>query len=342
MSDPKVRTVLVTGANGYIGNAVARSFAAAGFTTYGLVRSSKSVAELAAKEIIPLLGSFTDLSFVSELESKGIIFDIIVSTTEEIGNYVPHYTNIVKLLCTLAATSNKHNTRPLILFTSGCKDYGMSSHLASSPGLEPHTELSPINPPPFAIDRATHAVKIFENSDLFDACVLRPTNVFGYSSSYYSAFFVAAEEAREKGVFEIKEDKNTMLHACHVDDCGDAYVALALAPRSKVAGECFNISSYRYETLGEISEALVEEYGVAGGVRFVDGLWGEGSRPDLVKERMVLGFSQWVGSEKIRALTGWKDKRMLFSRGIKQYRVAYEEAKKEGRAVDFKSLKLQE
>ncbi|KAH6674222.1 hypothetical protein B0J14DRAFT_589551 [Halenospora varia] len=342
MSEPKIKNVLVTGANGYIGNAVARSFVAAGFTTYGLVRSQKSVGELAAKEIIPILGSFTDLSWVSKIENKGIIFDIIVSTTEEIGNYVPHYTNLVKLLRALAITSNKHSIRPFILFTSGCKDYGMSSYLASSPGLEPHTELSPINPPPFAVDRATYAVKIFENSDLFDACVLRPTNVFGYSSSYYSAFFSAAEEALENGVFEIKEEKETILHACHVDDCGDSYVSLALAPREKVKGECFNISSYRYETLDEISEALVKEYGIKDGVKFVDGKWPEGSRPDLVRERMVLGFSQWVESDKIRTLTGWEDKRLLFSRGMKQYRIAYEEARREGRAVDFGSLKFRE
>lgn len=32
------RAVLVTGANGYIGNAVAKAFARAGWRTYGLVR----------------------------------------------------------------------------------------------------------------------------------------------------------------------------------------------------------------------------------------------------------------------------------------------------------------
>jgi nucleoside-diphosphate-sugar epimerase len=49
----------------------------------------------------------------------------------------------------------------------------------------------------------------------------------------------------------------------HVDDCGEAYVALAEHPwRRDIGGECFNISSYRFETLEEIAEALVKEYGI--------------------------------------------------------------------------------
>jgi hypothetical protein len=31
---------------------------------------------------------------------------------------------------------------------------------------------------------------------------------------------------------------------------------------------------------------------------------------------MLMAFSQWVGSEKLRRDTGWKDRRMLFSKGL--------------------------
>lgn len=44
----------------------------------------------------------------------------------------------------------------------------------------------------------------------------------------------------------------------------------------------------------------------------------------------VFGYSQWVGSEKMRAWTGWRDKRPLFSEDIHTYRVAYEAAKDGG------------
>jgi hypothetical protein len=62
---------------------------------------------LAADEIIPLHGSPSDASFVSALENKGVVFDFLVSTTEKITNYFPHYNEIVVLLRTLEERSNK-------------------------------------------------------------------------------------------------------------------------------------------------------------------------------------------------------------------------------------------
>lgn len=322
---PTQKTVLVTGANGYIGNAVARAFSRAGWTTYGLVRKESFLPDLAASEIIPILGSPSDISFVSDLERKGIVFDVLVSTTEQIMDYFPHYNDIVSLLRILAKQSNEKGVRPLVIFTSGCKDYGMSPFLSTSEGKAPHTEESPLNPPPFAVDRANGAIKIFEHGDLFDAILTRPTNVYGLSSSFYGLIFKYAEEAKRKGVWEIDEHPDTILHAMHVDDCGDAYVALAEAERSIVKGQCYNISATEWETLRDIAGAMVKEYGIAGGVKFVDGL--EARLPiEQDWERILLGWTQWIGSEKLRKDTGWFDKRQLFSEGIHAYRLAYEVA----------------
>lgn len=188
MPDTKPKTVLVTGANGYIGNAVARAFVRAGWVTYGLVRRESALPSLASEEIIPILGSPADTSFLSRLNDKKVVFDVIVSTTKQILNYVPHYKDIIALLRDMATTSNAAGIRPLVLFTSGCKDYGMMDKLADFPNLAPHTEESRLNYPPWARDRAEYAIKTLENMDLFDTIVLRPTNVYGLSSSYYGEF----------------------------------------------------------------------------------------------------------------------------------------------------------
>ncbi|KAH8586966.1 hypothetical protein B0O99DRAFT_643117 [Bisporella sp. PMI_857] len=317
--------VLVTGANGYIGNAVARAFVRAGYRTYGLVRQPDICSSLASSEIIPLLGSPSDTSFLPSLSAQGIVFAVLVSTTttEGASEYIPHYNAIISLFRTLATSSNAAGIRPLVFFTSGCKDYGMGA-LANSPNLAPHTELSPLNPQPSIVDRANYAIKTFENKDLFDTVVLRPTHVYGYMSSYYAFFFQFAEGAKQKGEWVVEEDGMTILHAIHVDDCADAYVALSECKREIVAGQCYNISNRKYETLEEILRALVEEYRIEGGVKYVKREGGPGPRAKL------LGFSQWVGSEKLRRDTGWKDKRMLFSEGIKQYRIAYEAAVERG------------
>jgi nucleoside-diphosphate-sugar epimerase len=326
------RTVLVTGANGYIGNAVARAFSRAGWTTYGLIRKESSLSNLAADEIIPILGSPSDTSFVSDLEKKDIAFDVLVSTTEQIMDYFPHYNDIVSLLRILAKQSNGKGIRPLVIFTSGCKDYGMSPFLSTSEEKAPHTEESLLNPPPLATDRANGAIKIFEHEDLFDAILTRPTNVYGFSSSFYGLIFKFAEEAKRKGVWEIDEHPDTILHAMHVDDCGEAYVALAEAGRSVVKGQCYNISASEWETLRDLADALVKEHGIVGGVKFVDGPEG---RLSIEQDwnRILLGWTQWIGSEKLRRDTGWFDKRQSFSEGIHAYRLAYEVAIERGGGV---------
>lgn len=116
--------------------------------------------------------------------------------------------------------------------------------------------------------------------------------------------------------------------AVHVDDCGDAYLALVEHPdRTAVAGQCFNISAHAYETAATILEAVAKEYGFAGGSHFTAGT-ADSIQNQVLK--VVFGFSQWVSSEKIRDLTGWADKRMLFSKNLSVYRRSYEAAVRAG------------
>ena len=262
----------------------------AGWTTYGLVRNAEARPALKAAEIISVLGSADDKQFVSKLADPARVFafDVIVSLTEQMMDYVPHFNNTIDLFRVLSTVAHSQGVRPLVLYTSGCKDYGMTG-LHGSEGLTPHTEESPLNPPPMLASRSTHAVKIFDHSDLFDAVLLRPTTIYGYSSSFYGPIFDIAAKAAEKGVLEIAADPRGIMHGTHVDDCAEAYVAIAEAERDLVKGKSYNISGHRYETLEEIANALVKEYKIADGVRFLP--VPENQQPDW--SQLVFGFSQW-------------------------------------------------
>lgn len=363
---PSRKTVLVTGANGYIGFAVCRAFNRAGWRTYGLVRRVEAASALIAEEIIPIIGSISkDATWVEDLHQHTKTVDVVVSCTEQFP-FAAHYEAIAILIRKLAEISNKHGVRPLVLASSGCKDYGTTG-LHGSPGLAPHTEDSPLHPstclqdpssgiigaqslPRYALNKRfifsnkqllTHVVevdllsercfsslRIFEHKDLFDAAVIRPTPVFGYDSSYYGMVFelaAAAAKTKERS-FKLAMDFNTITHGCHIDDCGEAYLALAEhADRSAITGQCFNISAARYDTLAAVAKAMEVEYGLTGGVVQVSA-----EDPTVPFLDMVLGYSQWVDSTKIRKLTGWSDKRMLLSENLHVYRMAYEEAAKRG------------
>src|SRR5579859_4552638 len=70
-------TVLVTGANGYIGQAVATRFQLAGHDVVGLVRSASAAQALASRGVEPLLGSLDD---EAALRSAAADVDAVIDT----------------------------------------------------------------------------------------------------------------------------------------------------------------------------------------------------------------------------------------------------------------------
>ena len=335
MTSTRKRTVFVTGANGFIGNAVARGFARAGWHSYGLVRSPSSCHSLEREEVIPIVASIDNIStWEPQLASLPPI-DVLISTTDDLKDYSGHYSNVNRLMRTLAEDSyHKTGQKALFIYTSGCKDYGMGPHIHGAPNLQPHTEASPLNPPNFAKERARCGVEALQMNDQWDPVVVRPTNVYGRSASYFRAFFeVASHAERTKSPLLLTAPPGNILHALHVDDCADAYVAIASHPiRDDVARQVFNISSERYETLGDIADALVQEYGLEKGPRYIDSAKGEilGEGEVDPWPAMLIDWPQWTGSEKLRRVTGWTDRRMQFGEGIGIYRMGYEAAVREG------------
>ncbi|KAF4120816.1 Nucleoside-diphosphate-sugar epimerase [Geosmithia morbida] len=328
---PAPRTVFVTGANGYIGSAVCRSFARAGYRVYGMIRRASSAPSLWRVEATPVQGSFDDASWVDTLISTASTFDVLVNCVESFPDYEAHYEKVIMVMLRLARASNDKGVRPLLLWTSGCKDYGLGSVRADG-SVPLHTEETVEDPPTEAIrQRAQTSRRIYEHADVLDGVLLRPTSVYGYSSSYYATLMDYADDQRGSGahVLPLPVDPETPMHALHVDDCAEAYVALAEhGDRSAVADQTFNISSYRYETAREIGEALAKGYGFRDGVVFppVD----EAGDQFPASVAFTFGFPQWVASEKIRNLTGWRDRRALFTEDIDTYRRSYEAEKARG------------
>lgn len=321
------KSVLVTGANGYIGNAVAKAFNRAGWKTYGLIRRGEDAPDLRQNEIYPIIGTPKDLVLSSS--HKDHIYDVVVSNTEDWANYKAHFEDVRSMLVELGNRKlDQTGERLLVLFSSGCKDYGMTGR-HGDPDLSAHTESSPLNVLQILEPRAVNVAALLEetitrNSKLpFDMSVLRPTNVYGYGSSHYGALFYFMEKgAAENDALKVFADPNNIMHSTHVDDCADAYVTLAEHPRrDEVKGQAFNISNSRYETVGEVLQVLSRSYGVT--IEHQPQIRGS-PMPAVIEA--LLQYTQWVSSEKIRSITGWKERRSLFIDGIEEYRLAYEAA----------------
>ncbi|KAH8161040.1 hypothetical protein CIB48_g7196 [Xylaria polymorpha] len=309
---PPKKTVLVTGAGGYIGFAVSRAFARAGWDVYGLIRRADAADALLAEEITPIIGAISaDLSFLDAFLSAPTTraLDVVVSCTEQL----PFDTDWEHVSAVITKVAHHYHAKgnsgkPLVLVSSGCKDYGQTSRHGEA-GLTPHVETSPLNPDAFLATRTQCTLQVFSerNKALYDAAVVRPTPLFGYGGSYYGVLLEAARLFRDSATqLKVPGDAANIYHGCHVDDCAEAY------------------------TVGEILSALAAEYGIRGGI--VTAPLAEVAQPELRALAAVLSYTQWVDSAKIRDLTGWTDKRRLFSDNTRAYRLAYEAAARAGDA----------
>ncbi|KAH8814757.1 hypothetical protein DL96DRAFT_424075 [Flagelloscypha sp. PMI_526] len=317
--------VLVIGANGFIGLPVCRCFVREGWSVYGLVRNASTVDSLVTQEITPILGALSDVSFLPSLYAQVTTFDVIVSATDVWDDYKSHFEELIVVVRDVAKTSLSNGVRSLVLWSSGCKDYGNTTP-EGTPGLEPHTESSPLNPPDLLRARCENSLRIFEETALFDAAIIRPTNLYGFTASGYAITMDLFTNLAKSGeTLHLSVPKKSIIHGTHTSDCAEAYLSLALHPnRSEVAGQCFNVSAERYDTTESIANAMAKEYNIPGGV-----VWhSPEERPIEFMEFFIWGYCQWVGSDKIRKLTGWKDKKPTFSEGLKTYRAAYEASKK--------------
>jgi nucleoside-diphosphate-sugar epimerase len=313
--------VLVTGASGFVGSAIARAFRSAGWATYGLIQYAEAADALEQAEIIPLVADISDLTQLRDVREIG--FDIIVSNTEDRADPAGHLAYVGAMLNYLTESRGAGQAkRPLVLFTSGSKDYGNMDEVHGDAALRPHTEESPIQPHPFAAARAAFAQALLvKESAPYDVVVLRPALVYGRSAGLYGLLFDLAQKSPTTIVFQARP--NTIMHSVHVDDCAAAYVALATYPdRAKLVGQTFNIANAQYETTEQVATALAKVYGKQlAFTKPAEAITG-------FDAHLLADTSQWLSSQKVRALTGWTERMPTLSAGMAAYRLAYEAYKK--------------
>ena len=312
----QTKTVLVTGANGFLGNATAKYFALQGWKTYGMIRSPDHVSDLAANEVIPIVGSYSDTTSLDGI--KGVIFDVIISTTEDWSDYVSHFNDIIRLVKVASEAANAAGRKPLLMFTSGNKDYG-GSGLHGSPDLVWSEEDSPLNPHPFIAPRANTVSQVFNHSDHFHATIFRPCMIYGRKGSIYGSIMAQAA-ASDQIVFHGSPD--TIWHGIHVDDVGSAYFAVATEVKpEKAHGQVFTVGNDDYDTYRQLADGVSKAYG---GKKIV---FKPLDKNNVMQDLTAL--SQPLRSERLRSMTGWRPRKLPFLEGIEQYRAAFDVAFKE-------------
>lgn len=250
METPRYRRVLVTGATGFVGGAVARALLGGGHDVVGVVRSrdkARGLAEAGAELVVgDMLVPDTYASAVEKVDA--------VVHTAQLGSagrltaararrirFADHV--MTTALADVCAAAGKR-----LVYTSGCFNYG-------NRGDEWITEATPFAPSPLGVGHAAEVTALRQRDGL-DLVVVSPGFVYGPGGLFKSAFW---EQGRQGRLRCIGSGRNYW-SCVHVDDLATAYpAALDRAP----AGGEYNIIDNTPLPLRSLVDQITDAMGLA-------------------------------------------------------------------------------
>ena len=276
--------VLVTGATGYIGSALADALRSAGHEVTGLARSEEAAERLRTRGFRAHLGDLNDpqsLTLAAH-ENEATIHTALPNGADAPG---ADRTAVVTILNALEGTG-----KPFI-YTSGIWVYGPT-------GDRVVTEESELDPIPLVRWRPPHEQLVLNASERgVYSVVIRPAMVYGHGGGIPGAMI---NEAKEKGVVRFVGTGENRWPQVHVDDLADLYVrALEHAP----AGTLLNASSGESVRLRDVAQSASRAGGAGGRTES----WPlEEARRALGPYADALVLDQQVSGRKAVELLGWK------------------------------------
>lgn len=183
--------ILLIGATGYVGSALASELLRSGLhTVYGLARSSEKATQLAAKEIIPVLGSVTDSAAYLSLIKSAHIHTVVDCAGANDGS-----AEILRDLVEAGKEQLKAGGAKLgFVYCSGMWVHGSSFGRISD--LDPvGTVYAKTEPPRLVAWRPQLEREILASRDVLDVAIVRPAEIYGREHGLWNPFFGSILEA---------------------------------------------------------------------------------------------------------------------------------------------------
>ena len=211
--------VLVTGATGLIGGAVARRLASAQHEVVGLARSDASAAKLAGQGYMAVHGGLADAASIAAA-ARGV--DAVVHAASPTDQNKAAYDDAA----TRAITDALRGTAKRFVYTSGCLLYGTT-------GDTPATEDSPLYRVELVRFRqALEDEVLAAAADGVHSIVIRPGWVYG---NWGGTAMMLSGSAKEHGAARYLGYGRNRWTTVHADDLADLYLlALEKAPVASI------------------------------------------------------------------------------------------------------------
>ena len=262
--------ILITGATGFIGSAVAEAVAKAGHAVHGLAQSPAAVSAIAGSGWVPVPG---DVRAAAELESVAAAYDAVIHVANTGGSDA----GAVDRAATLAILRALDGTRRHFIYTSGIWVVGAGRT----------DESSAVNPAELVAWRGQLERDVLAAAPGVAAVVLRPAIVYGRGGG------IPGMVAR--GELPVIAPGTQHWPLVHVDDLADLYVRALRAP----AGSVLHGVATRL-TMRELAVLAA-----AGTAEFPQTVAIEEARARFGPFADALALDQDPSSTKTRELLGW-------------------------------------
>jgi len=281
------KKILVTGAGGYIGNAVVRALRAAGHLVSGLIRNAADSSELVIEEIRPVLGKLSTV----DVTDYDIVVDTATGGTPDDGKLSESILNKV-----IAFNAEHPAAKKLYIYTSGCMVLGDYPNELVKEDAPPKNK---------AFEwRAALERKIIAAGHV----ALRPGWVYGGNGGHYAAPWFKLDSKEGDLVLKGKPDK--IWSWVHITDLAAAYALVVRAPVSTVAGQIFAVGDVTKMTYAQVRESMARAAGFTGRITFTP-------------KEGAIECSCHQDTSKIRSVLGWAPSRRSYDDGMPLYYAAW-------------------
>lgn len=338
--------VLVTGATGYIGGAVADALQARGHDVHGLARSARSATALSQREITPVTGDFSDpISLETAVVSCSP--DAVVSTASvgSLGGDSAAFArdrDAVQVMCNALGDSGK-----TLIFTSGSAVFGVFNNGEATGHMYDESAELPLPASVFAPQSAAvhpmiagglgaaMAARVQTEQTVTSAVgvrgiVVRPGLVYGNGGSFDIPSLIRLSRKHGRGVH--LGAGATMQSYVHIDDLAQLYcLAVEHAPPgavlhgvtddvsqrdlatavSRLIGAGSHTTSLTMAEMLGLNRAARIGLGVTSALpgSWVDTLQSVFKSPDSVATGISLCLNKRLSAEKTRKLLDWEPTR---------------------------------
>ncbi|GAB7322846.1 hypothetical protein MBLNU13_g05410t1 [Cladosporium sp. NU13] len=298
--------VLVIGATGYIGQAVALALRKHSHIVYGLARDDAKGQLLARKEIIPIIGSVEGGEYLRTVKTANI--DVVIDAS---GVFDASWKILdgLKSIGVARLQSRGTSLTPKLgfVYTSGTWIHGSSTkdrlNDLNPVGAEGDAGC-PASPPQLVSWRPRLEADILASKEALDVAIVRPGLVYGNESSTWSLWFSRIAQAQAEGAssVELEADSDAILSLIHVNELADAYVKVA-SQISKLSNggihPVFDVVGSR-ENLGSILKEVAKALDFQGDLRII---------PAQDPFHVGMSTGARLDSTRLRDLLGWECKR---------------------------------